>query len=134
MPLARAALYQKGLDIYLAPTADSRETWQATLRHIACESRCYVLGCNQFVTKAMYPADLPGVEELATLPEIMSRGGSAILSPLGDVLAGPLWDQEGMLLADLDPSEVTRARFDFDVTGHYARPDVFQLRVTKGPG
>ena len=130
MPLARAALYEKGVDLYLAPTADSRDAWQATLRHIALEARCFVLGCNQFVTKAMYPADLPGVAELAGQPEIMCRGGSAIVSPLGDVIAGPLWDEEGILYADLDMGEVTRARFDFDVTGHYARPDVFKLIVT----
>ncbi len=133
MPLARAALYEKGVDLYLAPTADSRETWQATLRHIACEGRCFVLGCNQFVSKDMYPADLPGVEELETQPDIMCRGGSAIVSPLGDVIAGPLWDQEGMLLADLDLREVARARFDFDATGHYARPDVFRLSVNEDP-
>lgn len=133
MPLARAALYEKGVDLYLAPTADSRDTWQATLRHIACEGRCFVLGCNQFVTKEMYPADLPGVEELANQPEIMCRGGSAIVSPLGEVLAGPIWDREGMLIADLDLREVARARFDFDATGHYARPDVFQLIVNETP-
>jgi len=88
-----------------------------------------VLGCNQFVTRSTYPQDLPGIEELDTLPEVMSRGGSAIISPFGDYAAGPLWDEEGMLIADLDMSEVTRARFDFDVTGHYARPDVFRLIV-----
>jgi nitrilase len=131
MPLARAALYDKGVDLYLAPTADSRETWQATLKHIACEGRCFVLGCNQFVTKAMYPADLPGVEELASQPDIMCRGGSVLVSPLGEVIAGPLWDQEGMLIADLDLREVARARFDFDVTGHYSRPDVFRLSVNE---
>jgi nitrilase len=131
MPLARAALYEKGVEIYVAPTADSRDAWQATLRHIALEGRCYVLGCNQFVTKSMYPADLPGIEELASQPELMCRGGSAIISPLGDVIAGPLWDEEGILYADLDPGEVVRARFDFDVTGHYARPDVFRLVVNE---
>jgi len=133
MPLARMALYGKGVEIYLAPTADSRDTWQSTIRHIACEGRCFVLGCNQFVTKAMYPADLAGVEELATQPEIMCRGGSAIISPLGEVLAGPLFDQEGILYADLDMAEVARSKFDFDVTGHYARPDVFQLNINEKP-
>ena len=129
MPLARMALYAKGVSIYLAPTADSRDTWQATLRHIACEGRCFVLGCNQFVTKSMYPADLPGIEELRDLPETLCRGGSAIISPLGDVLAGPLYDQEGILYANLDMEDIQRSKFDFDVTGHYARPDVFQLFV-----
>jgi nitrilase len=93
MPLARMALYKQGVEIYLAPTADARDTWQATLRHIACEGRCFVLGCNQYVRKAMYPTDLPGVEELNDLPEIMCRGGSAIISPMGEILAGPLYDQ-----------------------------------------
>lgn len=131
MPLARMAMYSKGVELYLAPTADSRDNWQATIRHIACEGRCFVLGCNQFVTKSMYPADLAGVEDLANQPEVMCRGGSAIISPLGEVLAGPLFDKEGMLFADLDLAEVARSKFDFDVVGHYARPDVFQLLVNE---
>jgi nitrilase len=141
MPLARTALYGKGVELYLAPTADARDTWQATLRHIACEGRCFVLGCNQFVTKEMYPADgstelaevLEGIEDLANQPDVLCRGGSAIVSPLGDVLAGPLFDAEGTLVAELDLAEVVRARFDFDVVGHYARPDVFQLTVNERP-
>jgi nitrilase len=133
MPLARMAMYSKGVELYLAPTADARDTWQATLRHIACEGRCFVLGCNQFVTKAMYPADLEGLEDLADQPEVMCRGGSAVISPLGEVLAGPLYDQEGTLFAELDLAEVVRGRFDLDVVGHYARPDVFQLIVNEQP-
>lgn len=133
MPLARMAMYAKGVEIYLAPTADSRDTWQATLHHIACEGRCFVVGCNQFVTKDMYPSDLPGIEELNDQPEIMCRGGSAIVSPLGDVIAGPLYDQEGILYADLEMSEVARGKFDFDVVGHYARPDVFTLTINEEP-
>lgn len=133
MPLARMALYGKGVEIYLAPTADARDTWQATIRHIACEGRCFVLGCNQFMTKTMYPSDLDGLEELADQPEVMCRGGSAIISPLGKVLAGPLYDQEGTLFADLDLAKVARAKFDFDVVGHYARPDVFQLIINERP-
>jgi len=133
MPLARMAMYAKGVEIYLAPTADARDAWQATLRHIACEGRCFVLGCNQFVTRSMYPSDLPCAEDLALQPEVMCRGGSAIVSPLGDVLAGPLWDQEGMLFAELDLGEIARARFDLDVSGHYARPDVFRLEVNEEP-
>jgi nitrilase len=134
MPMARMALYAKGVQIYLAPTADGRDTWQASLRHIACEGRCFVLGCNQFVTRSMYPADLEGIEELANQPEVMCRGGSAIVSPMGELLAGPLFDEEGILFAELDMGEVRRARFDFDVVGHYARPDVFQLVVNETPG
>lgn len=133
MPLARMALYAKGVDLYLAPTADARERWQATLQHIALEGRCFVLGCNQFVTRAMYPADLEVAEELARWPEVLCRGGSAVYSPAGERVAGPLWDQEGILLADLDLAEIPRGKFDFDVTGHYARPDVFRLVVTEEP-
>ncbi len=133
MPLARMAMYARGVELYLAPTADARDTWQATLRHIACEGRCFVLGCNQFVTKAMYPADLEGIEELADLPDVLCRGGSAVVSPLGDYLAGPLFDQEGILYAGLDLARITEARFDFDVVGHYARPDIFRLIVNEHP-
>jgi nitrilase len=133
MPLARMAMYSKGVELYLAPTADARDTWQATLRHIACEGRCFVLGCNQFLTKDMYPSDLEVLDELDEQPDVMCRGGSVIISPFGEVLAGPLFDQEGMLFAELDLSEVVRAKFDFDVVGHYARPDVFQLVVNERP-
>jgi nitrilase len=133
MPLARMALYTQGLEIYVAPTADARDTWQATLRHIACEGRCFVLGCNQYVEKAMYPADLAGLEDLAEQPEVMCRGGSAVISPLGEVLAGPLYGREGTLYADLDLSEVIRARYDLDVVGHYGRPDLLRLVVNRPP-
>jgi len=133
MPFARMAMYAKGVEIYLAPTADSRDSWQATLRHIACEGRCFVLGCNQYVTKSMYPTDLDGIEDLAGSPEVLCQGGSAIISPLGDVLAGPLYDQEGILVAELDMRDIARGRFDLDVTGHYARPDLFQMIVNESP-
>lgn len=133
MPLARAALYAQGVEIYLAPTADARETWQATLRHIACEGRCFVLSCNQFVTRAMYPAALQGSEEVRSLPEVVCRGGSAILSPFGEVLAGPVYDRETTLYADLDLNEVVQGKFDFDVAGHYSRPDILQLRLHGRP-
>jgi nitrilase len=127
------AMYNKGVELYLAPTADSRESWQATIRHIACEGRCYVLSCNQYFTKEMYPDDFEGREELKDQPEVLSRGGSAIISPMGEVLAGPLFDEEGILTAELDLAEVARAKYDFDVVGHYARPDVFQLIVNEEP-
>jgi nitrilase len=131
MPLARMAMYHKGVELYLAPTADGRETWQATMQHIAQEGRCFVLGCNQFVTKSMYPQDLVGLEDLANQPEIMSRGGSVIVSPLGELIAGPLWDQEGCLFATLDMAEVAQGKLDFDVVGHYNRPDIFQFSVNE---
>ena len=127
MPLARMALYEQGIEIYLAPTADCRESWQATLTHIACEARCYVLGCNQFVTKDQYPEYLQA--EIKDQPAIMSSGGSVIISPLGKVMAGPLYNAEGILYADLDPREIVKAKMDFDVIGHYSRPDVFDFKL-----
>jgi nitrilase len=133
MPLARMAMYAQGVSIYLAPTADSRDSWQASMRHIACEGRCYVLGCNQYVTRSMYPGNLAGVEDLKDQPEILCRGGSVIVSPMGDVLAGPLYDEEGILMAELDMTEVARSKMDLDVVGHYARPDLFQLTVNVQP-
>ncbi len=129
MPLARMAMYAKGVEYYLAPTADARGRWQATLQHIALEGRCFVLGCNQYVRREMYPENLEIAHELEAWPETLSRGGSAIYGPLGDLLAGPLFDEEGILTADLDHSAIARSKFDFDVTGHYARPDVFRLSV-----
>jgi nitrilase len=133
MPLARMAMYGKGVEIYLAPTADDRERWQATLRHIALEGRCFVLGANQVVRREMYPDDLEIRSELEGRPEQLCRGGSAIYGPLGDCLAGPLWDEEGILVAELDLAEVAGGKFDFDVVGHYARPDVFRLDVNERP-
>jgi nitrilase len=133
MPLARMAMYGKGVEIYFAPTADSRETWQATMKHIALEGRCFVLGCNQFVTKEMYPSDLETFKELSIQPDVMCRGGSVIVSPFGEVMAGPLYDKESILYAVLDLSEIAKAKLDFDVVGHYARPDIFQLHVNSAP-
>lgn len=129
MPLARMALYKQGIQIYLAPTADQRDSWQATMRHIACEGRCYVLGCNQFVTKDMYPDDLAGVKDLEDKPDILCRGGSVIIDPIGNVIEGPLYDQAGILYAELELDKIAESKFDFDVTGHYARDDVFAFRV-----
>jgi len=131
MPLARVAMYEQGLDIYVAPTADARDNWQATMKHIALESRCFVLSCNQFVTKDMYPKDLACYDDLKNQPEIMSKGGSAIYGPDGNLLAGPLVDKAGILYADLDLSVIPKNRYEFDVVGHYARPDVFRLLVNK---
>ncbi|NHJ32035.1 MAG: carbon-nitrogen hydrolase family protein [Asgard group archaeon] len=129
MPLARTAIYSKGTDIYVAPTADARDRWQATIQHIALESRCFVLASNQFLTKDMYPTDLACYDELKSSQEVLSRGGSAIINPNGNYLAGPLFDKAGILYADLDLSLIPKTRFDFDVIGHYSRPDVFQLIV-----
>jgi len=129
MPLARTALYQQGIEIYLAPTADCRDSWQSSLTHIACEGRCYVLGCNQWVTKSEYPETLQ--EEIKNQPTPLCNGGSVILSPLGKTLAGPLFDGEGILYAEIDHREIIKSKMDFDVIGHYARPDIFQFKVRK---
>lgn len=131
MPLARMAMYSQGIEIYLAPTADSRESWQSTMQHIALEGRCFVLACNQFVCKSDYPEKYQA--DLANEPEIMSSGGSVIISPMGEVLAGPLWNTEGLLTAELDFSILAKSKLDFDVVGHYARPDVFEYSVNKQP-
>ncbi len=128
MPLARMALYQQGIEIYLAPTADCRGTWQSTLEHIACEGRCFVLGCNQYLTRDHYPDDLKS-QLSNTHPSLPSSGGSCIISPLGKHLAGPLYDQEGIITAEIDHREIIKAKMDFDPVGHYARPDVFELKV-----
>lgn len=133
MPLARMAMYGKGVDLYLAPTADARGRWQSTLQHIALEGRCFVLGCNQYVHRDMYPDDLETLDELEGWPETLSVGGSAVYGPLGECLAGPLEGEAGVLLVDLDLTAIARSRFDFDVTGHYARPDVFRLIVDEAP-
>lgn len=132
MPLARMAMYGKGVEIYLAPTADARPRWQSTLQHIALEGRCFVIGCNQYVRRDHYPeVEIEG--ELQDWPEVLCVGGSSVYSPLGDLLAGPLEGEPGILRVDLDLSAVGRSKFDFDVVGHYARPDVFRFEVNERP-
>ncbi|MCF6351908.1 MAG: carbon-nitrogen hydrolase family protein [Cyclobacteriaceae bacterium] len=132
MPLARMALYSKGVEIYLAPTADSRDSWQATMQHIAFEGRCYVIGCNQYFTKSDYPAHLRD-EVAKDKPEVLSRGGSVIVSPMGEVIAGPLFNKEEILSVEIDLDEVVKSRMDFDVTGHYSRNDIFDLKIKDQP-
>ncbi len=129
MPLARTAMYAKGIDILITPTADDRDTWQATLQHIACEGRCFVVSCNQFVTKDTYPEDIAFYTDIADDPDIMCRGGSAVVGPLGQYITQPYYGKEGVLVADLDLSLIAQSRYDFDVVGHYSRPDVFKLSV-----
>ena len=126
MPLARAALYESGLDIYLAPTADDEEPWQRSIRHIARESRAFVLSCCVYQRASSYPDDVA----IADGPDLLGRGGSAIVGPDGEYLAGPLWDEEGILFADLEPDQLFAERQRFDPVGHYSRPDVLRLQVT----
>ena len=129
MPLARTAMYQKGVTIHIAPTADSREEWQCTVRHIALEGRCFVIGCNQYVNKSMYPKDLNYYHELESQPEEMCLGGSCIVNPFGKYVVEPVFGKEEIIYADLDLDMVIQSRQDFDVVGHYSRPDVFELIV-----
>ncbi|WP_328912272.1 MULTISPECIES: nitrilase-related carbon-nitrogen hydrolase [unclassified Streptomyces] len=132
MPLFRAAMYAKGVDIWCAPSVDHRDAWQVTMRHVALEGRCFVLCANQFLTRADLPPDVRPVQGEAP-GTVLINGGSVIVSPLGNVLAGPLRDAEGVLTAELDLDELPRARFDFDASGHYSRPDVFGLLVDDRP-
>lgn len=131
MPLLRAAMYGKGVRIYFAPTFDARDSWQISMRHIALEGHCFVVTCNQYLTKEIYPTDLACYDELKDQPEVLHRGGSAIINPFGEYLAGPIWDKEEIGYAELDLGQVEEAKFDFDVTGHYTRPDVLQLHINE---
>jgi nitrilase len=128
MPALRMHMYHQGVTLYCAPTADDRDTWLPTMQHVAMEGRTFVLTACQYITRAAYGPDHESA--LGNEPDrVMMRGGSAIISPMGKVLAGPDFSAETILYAQIDPAEVMRAKFDFDVTGHYARPDVFELVV-----
>jgi len=128
MPLARFSLYESGVEIYIASTADDGDAWQATLVHIARESRAFVVSPCHFQRASSYPDDFPLREELAGW-DILGRGGSAILGPDGAYLAGPLYDEEAILYAELEPGRLAEERQRFDPSGHYHRPDVFSLSV-----
>jgi nitrilase len=130
MPLLRMAMYAKGVQLYCAPTADDRDTWLPTMQHIALEGRCFVLSACQFLRRADCPADYAAIQGQDP-HTILMRGGSCIVGPLGKVLAGPHFDGETILCADLDLADIPRGKYDFDVVGHYARPDVFQLVVNE---
>ncbi|MEK6476542.1 carbon-nitrogen hydrolase family protein [Catalinimonas sp. 4WD22] len=131
MPLARMSMYRQGVEIYIAPTADARPGWQATMQHIALEGRCFVLASNQYFEKSMYPKAYQELVE--SEQEVLCRGGSVIISPLGEILAGPLYDQAGVLTAEIDLEDITAAKLDFDVDGHYARSDIFDLNIQNQP-
>lgn len=130
MPLLRTAMYAKGVEIWCAPTVDERDIWQCSMRHIAHEGRCFVVSaCQVQPSPTELGQDVPGWD--ATRPLI--NGGSVIVGPLGDVLAGPLRASTGLLTAQIDTAELVRARYDFDVVGHYSRPDIFSLTVDERP-
>jgi nitrilase len=128
MPLARFALYESGIEIYVASTADDGDAWQSTLIHIAREARAFVVSPSHFQRASAYPADFPLRDALEGL-DVLGRGGSAILGPDGAYLAGPLYDEEGILYAELEPARLFEERQRFDPAGHYHRPDVLRLKV-----
>ena len=129
MPLARAALYQKGVALYISPNTNDNPEWQNTIRHIAIEGRCYFINCNMYFTRDMYPDWLHERAAIEALPEVVCRGGSCIVDPYGHYVTEPLWDREGIIYAGLDMDAVTASRMEFDPCGHYSRPDVLSLEV-----
>ncbi|HKV60425.1 MAG TPA: nitrilase-related carbon-nitrogen hydrolase [Candidatus Acidoferrum sp.] len=132
LPLMRAAMYAKGIEIYCAPTADQRDSWIASMRHIAVEGRCFVLSCNQFNRRRDFPSEYRSV--FGQDPDaIVCRGGSCIVDPFGNFLAGPNMEGEAILTAEIDRAQIVRGKYDLDVVGHYARPDIFQLHVDEQP-
>ena len=132
MPNLRQALYAKGINLWCAPTVDEREIWQASMRHIAYEGRSFVLSACQYLTRADAPDDYDCVQGDAPETELI-RGGSVIVGPLGEILAGPIYGREAILAADIDLSDTIRGKYDLDVMGHYGRPDIFRLIVDETP-
>lgn len=130
MPLMRTAMYNKRIAIYCAPTADDRDSWAATMRHIALEGRCFVISACQYLTRKDFPPTMVNriTDEVS---DVLMRGGGIIVDPLGRILAGPDYSGETILTAELDTDDIPRAQFDFDVVGHYARPDIFTLSVNE---
>lgn len=133
MPLARTAIYAQGVKMYVTPTLDDRDVWPSLIRTIALEGRCFVISASQYAKISDYPKEYDNFR--GNDPEaVCNRGGSMIVGPLGKVLAGPVYDQEAIVTADIDLTEVEKASLDFDAVGHYARPDVLQLVVSRKAG
>jgi nitrilase len=132
MPLLRAAMYGKGIQIYCAPTVDDRERWVATMRHIALEGRCFVLSACQYSRASDYPID-GDVMWSRDRDAVLIRGGSVIVDPQGEVLAGPCYEGECLLTAEIDLGKIVEGTFDFDAVGHYVRPDIFRVEVDESP-
>jgi nitrilase len=132
MPLARVAMYEQHVDVLLAPTWDNSHVWPLSMQHFAKEGGCYVLGITSCQRGADVPSHLPGRDELyPDDDDWMSRGNTVIVDPYGNILAGPISETEGILYAEVDTATVRRSRREFDVVGHYARPDVFTLSVRR---
>lgn len=134
MPLARFALYSQGVQVYVAPTWDEGDGWLASMRHIALEGRCWVLGAGCSIQAKDVPQDFPDRDRLYPDPEEWLNGGdSVIVDPSGEVVAGPLHREHGILVAEIDPADAWAAHYTLDAAGHYNRPDVFSLRVDRSP-
>ena len=129
MPLARVALYQKGVTLYLSPNTNDNPEWQATVRHIAIEGKCFFVNSDMLVRKSSYPKDLHCQDEIDAQPDMVCRGGSCIVDPFGHYVTEPLWDREGVIYAELDMTLPAACKMEHDAIGHYARPDVLQLSV-----
>ena len=131
MPLARVALYQKGITIYISPNTNDNPEWQASIQHIAIEGKCYFINADMVVRKDSYPKDLNTGSEIADLPEMVCRGGSCIIDPYGHYVTDPVWDEETIIYAELDMDLPAACKMEHDAVGHYARPDVLQLNVSE---
>lgn len=130
MPQVRLAMYAQNVELYCAPTVDDRESWQPSMRHVAMEGRCFVLAACQYLTREDCPADYPVADD--RFPDgTLIRGGSVIVDPMGQVIAGPAYDREDILIADLGADAIIRGKFDLDVAGHYARPEIFKLKINR---
>lgn len=130
MPLLRTAMYSKGVQLYCAVTVDDRSTWSSIMTNVALEGGCFVLSSCQYVTRGDCPNDYAAYQEEGDEMEII-RGGSCIISPSGDMLAGPSYGKECILTVEINLGDIVRAKYDFDVVGHYSRPDVFHLQVNE---
>ncbi len=129
MPLARVALYQKGITIYISPNTNDNPEWQATIQHIAIEGKCFFINSDMIVRKSSYPSDLNAQDEIAAQPDMVCRGGSCIIDPYGHYMMEPVWDEETIIYADLDMQLAAACKMEHDAVGHYARPDVLELIV-----
>lgn len=132
MPALRQSLYAQGISLWCAPTVDERDIWQVSMRHIAYEGRTFVLSACQYMTRTDAPEQY-NCHQGNNPDTVLIRGGSVIVNPFGEIIAGPVYDREAILTADIDLDDVIRGKYDLDVAGHYARPDVFSLRVNDAP-
>ena len=131
MPLARVALYERGVSLYISPNTNDNPEWQDTIRHIAIEGHCYFINCDLLIRKADYPATLNEQSAISAQPDMVCRGGSSIIDPFGHQLGECVWDEEHIIYAELDMQKVPASKMEHDVCGHYARPDVLKLTVSE---